>query len=293
MAARARSAAQRALALDPRSTEARTALLLVPSPFGRWAEAQAETRQLLQASNKTPYVEWVLRFRLSELLAEVGRCREALDAFRPLATILPQHPWSSVGLVQALWMAGEAEAARALSERNLRRFPRKGVAWFMHMALLTYSSRPEDAVAFGNDRAQLPHRETGEGLLFRRKITAKALAELKPDDVARAIRLHRASVAADREEILPATRFFAALGDLDTVFALLDGYFHNRGEFADPGRRPPGPLTRYALADIFWPPMAPVWADPRFARLTEEIGLADYWRKTRSVPDFRRRARSS
>lgn len=289
MAARARLAARRALELDAGSVEARAALALVPSPFGRWAEAQAEIRQLLQAPNKTPYVEWVLRFRLSELLAEVGRCRDALKAFRPLATILPDHPWSSVGLVQALWMAGEPDAARAESERAIRRFPRRGVAWFMHMALLTYGSRPEDAVAFGSDRAQLPHRETGEGLLFRRTITAKALAELKPDDIAHAARLHRASVAADREEIPPATRFFAALGDLDAVFELLRGYFHNRGGFSDPSRPPPGPLTRYALVDLFWPPMAPVWSDPRFARLAEEIGLAAYWRTSGFVPDFRRR----
>jgi hypothetical protein len=33
--------------------------------------------------------------------------------------------------------------------------------------------------------------------------------------------------------------------------------------------------------------MAPLWADPRFAELTEEIGLGAYWRETGSRPDFR------
>jgi Tfp pilus assembly protein PilF len=289
LAARARAAANRALQIDGNSVEAQAALALVPSQFGRWSEAQDEVRRLLAAPGKTRYVEWLLHFRLSELLAEVGRCRDALAEFRAAVAIAPRHPWSSVGLAQALWMAGEPEAARAQSERAIRRFPRRGMSWFMHMALLTYGSRPEDAVAFAGDRAQLPHRESGEGLLFRRVITAKALAELKPEDIAHAVRLHRASVAADREETHAAARFFTALGDLDTVFELLRGYYLNAGGFADPSRPPPNPLTHFAMMDLFWPPMAPAWRDPRFASLAEEIGLGDYWRDTRIEPDFRRR----
>jgi hypothetical protein len=34
--------------------------------------------------------------------------------------------------------------------------------------------------------------------------------------------------------------------------------------------------------------MRTLWSDPRFTRLLQRIGLEDYWRQSRTVPDFRR-----
>lgn len=287
MAARARFAAQRALQIDPRSGEAQTALAFIPSMFARWAAAEADYRRLLTLPTLTPFAEWVVRARLAKCLASVGRCREAVREFRPAAAILPDHSFSSVGLTQALWMAGDAVGARAESDRAIVRFPRHADVWFTRMALLTFGSRPEEAVAFGRDNAQLPFRENGEGLIYRRVITARALLELKPDLVERASRLHLASVAADWEETPAAARFFAALGQFDILFDLLRGYYLHEGPFADPRRPAHNALTRYALAELFWPPMAPAWSDPRFAELTRRIGLQSYWQATGRRPDFR------
>jgi hypothetical protein len=36
--------------------------------------------------------------------------------------------------------------------------------------------------------------------------------------------------------------------------------------------------------------MKTAWGDPRFARLLQRIGLEDYWRQSRTLPDFRRAA---
>jgi hypothetical protein len=36
------------------------------------------------------------------------------------------------------------------------------------------------------------------------------------------------------------------------------------------------------------PPTAPLRLSHRFAALTQAIGLADYWRSTSTVPDYRR-----
>jgi DNA-binding winged helix-turn-helix (wHTH) protein len=287
MAARARFAANRALQIDPASADAQAALAFVPSTFSRWAEAQGEFRRLLEAPGKTSYCEWLLRVRLSNCLGEVGRWKDAVANMREAALVYPDHPYSNVGLTQALWHAGEVEEAIRLSDSGLNRFAGHSDIWFTRMALLTYSSRPEAAVAFAADRSRLPFRESGEGLLFRRIITARALAGLKPADVAHAARLHRASAAADWDEIPAAARFFSALGQLDIVFELLRGYFFNQGAFSSPTRPPHGPLTRYALGELFWAPMAPVWSDRRFRGLAERIGLEDYWRSTGLQPDFR------
>jgi DNA-binding winged helix-turn-helix (wHTH) protein len=165
MAARARFAARRALQIDPGSVEAKAALALTPSMFGRWAEAEAEYRRLLMAPDVTPYAEWVLRSRLSRCLGSVGRCKEALKEFRFAASANRAHPYSSVGLKQALWNAGKVTEARAESDRALVRFPRHPDVWFARMALLTYGSRPDEAVAFGRDHTIAVSREWGRAHL--------------------------------------------------------------------------------------------------------------------------------
>jgi hypothetical protein len=157
------------------------------------------------------------------------------------------------------------------------------------MALLTYSGRPEAAVAFGTDRSEHPYTEEGEGLIFRRVKTAQALASRDASEIAHATRLHIKGVANDAGDIPAATRFFAALGQVDLVFELLDAYFFNSGRFAYSDRLPHTALTRYEVVDLFWPPMAPVWADRRFDVLAERIGLAAYWRETKTLPDYRNR----
>jgi hypothetical protein len=53
---------------------------------------------------------------------------------------------------------------------------------------------------------------------------------------------------------------------------------------------PPGPYDRRYTQFLFTPEMAPLWPEPRFARLLGSIGLEDYWRATRTTPDYRRGA---
>jgi hypothetical protein len=36
--------------------------------------------------------------------------------------------------------------------------------------------------------------------------------------------------------------------------------------------------------------MSPIWRLPEFNRLLERIGLNEYWRRSGTTPDFRRRA---
>ncbi|WP_236555040.1 hypothetical protein, partial [Novosphingobium sp. 9U] len=43
-------------------------------------------------------------------------------------------------------------------------------------------------------------------------------------------------------------------------------------------------LTHY----LFYPATAPLRGDARFAGLVRDLGLDDYWRRSRTVPDYRR-----
>jgi DNA-binding winged helix-turn-helix (wHTH) protein len=285
-AERTKSAARRALQLDPGSLEARAALALIPSEFGRWAAAQEVIRRLLERGPESDYLEWLLRVQLAYSLSGCGRCRDALFISRSAATLKPQHPGTWANLIYTLWAAGELAEAEMESEKAVARWPAHAELWLMRMALLTYSGRAAAAVAFANEGMRPLYIDL-DGLITRRIATAQALASNQAADVERAVRLHLERVASHPEDMMPATRFFAAIGRLDTVFEICEAYYLNQGPLAAPNRRPRTPLTRLDVISLFWPPMAPVRRDPRFDRLTERIGLARYWRETGSVPDYR------
>ena len=284
---RARSAAKRALELDPDSLEARAALAFIPSQYRRWAAAQAELRRLLDEGPGSIYLEWVLRARLDFSLGECGRCREALALSRSAQALKPFHPGSWANLIYALWAAGELEEADRESERAVERWPAHAGLWLTRLAFLTYSGRPGEAVAFAARESRPPFVEL-EDVITRRLASARALATGDGTDVEKAVALHLDRIKTAPEDMMAATRFFSALGRIDTVFEICEAYFFNGGPFAIADRPPAGPLTRFEVIDLFWPPMAPVWHDPRFDRLTERIGLAAYWRTTGSGPDYRR-----
>lgn len=287
LAQRARAAAERALRLDPGSVEARTALAFIPSEFGRWADSQSELRALIEAAADRPYLYWVLHSRLTHSLSECGRCKDALAMARSTAGLNPLHPGSAVNLVTTAWLAGELEEANRESERALVRWPSHTGLWLTRLAFLTFSGRATDAVAMGTASNRPPSVER-YGVLDRRLAAARALADQKTVDIDRAVQLYEEHMALYPDEMMPATRLYAALGRLDPVFEVMDAYFFNSGRRALANRPPIDALTRLDATSLFWPPMAPAWRDTRFAQLAERIGLERYWEATGSAPDFRR-----
>ena len=76
------------------------------------------------------------------------------------------------------------------------------------------------------------------------------------------------------------------MGDATTSLHLLAGYYFGEGEWA--GLAPPGGDQDRLTSPLFQPPMRSLWRDPRFGGLLKRIGLEDYWRKSRTIPDYRR-----
>jgi len=84
----------------------------------------------------------------------------------------------------------------------------------------------------------------------------------------------------------------AAVNRIDALYAVLEGYYFNRG-FTLGERRfskeqgiysPHRERHTYLL---FIPRFANARRDPRFAPLLTELGLEDYWRVSGTKPDFR------
>ena len=182
----------------------------------------------------------------------------------------------------------EKLAALDESERHLRRaldrWPAHPMLWFVKYKHLLYSGRSQSAAAFVMDPETLP---SGFGPEVQPALAlAKAIAERDPADVEAAIQAQTALALSDVNAIGDVVPNLALLGRLDLAFAALDRYLLNSGPF---GRSAPiGPMTRRYTDILFTSPMAPARRDPRFASLMVRVGLEDFWRRSGTVPDFRR-----
>ena len=282
VADRIRSAARRALALDPRQREARVALVMLPGWFRRWAENERAILSLLDDYPRFP----ALTLHYAGFLAQVARFDEAVTMQELTISNWPFAPEPPNQLIPALCGGGRLVEAEALSDEALRRWPKHPGIWSTRMELLTYSGRAEAALALAADREK--HPRGMEQLIPVMTATARALAYRWPDDIEAAASGVMQSVRDDIANTPAAVRLFTALGDLDRCFALLDAYLFRRGPLAS-GARPLTPYSQVYTETLFHPYTRILWPDPRFAALTRDMGLDDYWRDVGFVPAHRRR----
>jgi DNA-binding winged helix-turn-helix (wHTH) protein len=284
---RARSAAKRALELDPDNAQALTALALIRSPYRRWREAEAEYRALLRRSPRM----FVLRGHLGRVLRDVGRFSAALEMTAITAREQPFVLLPALFHAQTLWGLGRVREAEAAFKGVIERWPKHVVAWDGYTHFLAHSGRAGAAAVFASDREARP-AGVPDRVLDRRMLEARALATRERADIDTALDAMReietrkpggSHAALPVGQLLP---FRVAIGDLDTAFALLDGVYFGSGRFAAPGSPPTGPLTRRNSDFLFMPWAAPLRRDARFAPLLRGIGLTDHWRETGTRPDI-------
>ncbi len=281
VADRTRSAARRALALDSRQREARVALVMLPRWFGRWADRERAILALLDDYPDFPE----LTLHYARLLAQVARFDEAVAMQERTASNWPFAPEPPNQLIYSLCGAGRLVEAEARSENAMRRWPKHPGVWTTRMSLLTYSGRAETALALATDREKQPRGMDSSIPMI--VATARALAYRRPGDIGAAAAGALQSVRTNIGNAPTAVRLFTALGDHDRCFALLDAYLFRRGPLAS-GAYPLTPYTQLFTDSLFHPYTRSLWPDPRFAALTREAGLDDYWRSASFVPAFRR-----
>lgn len=280
--AEVRSAAERALSLDPNQADAAGAMAVVQPIFRSWRRFE---NGLLRVTRDHPG-QHQATIELGVFYSYVARWDDSIA--RLVETRRAQlMPGTSSLLVLAYWAAGRLEEAEAESIAALERWPRFHGTWFNRMVLLTYGGRPEQAVAFAQNLDHHPSGAGAEPTVDLRLATAKALASRNANDLAQ-VRDHL--LAGVEKEILnvpQAVRFFSALGERDVIFDLLDAYFYRRGRFAAPGLKPIHPLSRISTDFLFHPTSRLLWGDQRFAAITRDFGLDDYWRTVGFVPAHR------
>ena len=278
---RSRSAAAETFKLEPHEPRATCALLLLDPVYRHWRSAEQADRTALKTSKAVP----LLQFLLSETLGSVGRWREAaavsITADRKHFII----PGADRRVVVDLWAAGDLQGADQALRQAVDHWPQQPQVWRTRLEYLMYSGRPTDALAILHNEADRPSGIAGD-LVNAIDATGRALAAQGGwrEAVDRSLEYLK-SHASDALAIAQAA---AAVGDLDTTFAILNGYYFGEGAWSKTA--PAAGDQDRATSPLFLPPMKAAWADPRFARLLERVGLADYWRQSGTLPDFRRAA---
>jgi len=277
-----RSAARRALALDPDNADAQAALALIGPLYRNWAMAEASCRRLLARYPD----HWFLNLQLSRVLAEVGRWREALQCAREVIRIDSFMPIGHVRLALALWVTGRLQEAETALDGALARWPGHWAIWFARFDFLLYGGRPAEARAFA---AQPDGRPYGmpDGTFPAIIAAARAVETRAPADIEAGLGAYLAMIARSSAQTPSAVALPAILGRFDTAFALLDNYYFQEGPLAP--RRPPRAVAapRCSTANLFRHPERALHPDPRFGPMLERIGLERYWRSTGTRPDFR------
>jgi len=288
--ARARAAADRALALAPRNAFAEAARAIAQPTRGDWRRTELALRRAL--GEHPDHLE--LSFVLAQLLTQVGRQGEAAGLFEKVRRGGAPSPGIYFREMMALWSANRPEETDRLIEEANQLFPGQFAVWFGRLYILMFSGRLAEAAAMLEDAPARPSGVPVEDFEAVRMVL-RALQTRAKADVDRAVAAHleRAHRGAGYAE--NAIQFAAVLGRLDDAFAVAEAHYFNRG-FIVPDVRfgqvqaVYTPLEERQTNLLFWPSTAALRADRRFQPLVAELGLARYWREAGVRPDYLRNA---
>jgi DNA-binding winged helix-turn-helix (wHTH) protein/Tfp pilus assembly protein PilF len=271
-----RSAATRALELDPDNVDAQSALLMLKPFFGNWAEIEEGCKELLGRHPRNS----ILEYNLGHMLCDVGRWRASIPYFQAVAEREPFWPLPHIQLVRSLQNSGRSEEAEDLIEDGMRRFPRRKDYWLSKIRFLAVAGRVPEALAFSKDIASRPAVGIEPAVDFEIMIL-QALADGSAASRDAAFEKVAATARQAAAYVPIAAVSASVLGYVDASFSMLEGFYFGRGPWAK------GRSERPFTSILFLESTAVMRSDSRFSALLREIRIEYYWRISGTVPDYR------
>lgn len=271
--AAAKSAALRALQLQPDNMDARATILLIPPFYRHWTSIEAGCRELLarDANHR------ISLYNLAFVLMETGRWSESVPYLQSLKRIEPLWPLPRMRLSQALRTAGRIDETDDEIEALLKSWPRRFDIWSLKSRHLLMTGRSAEAVLFVED-ASLQPPDT-KALVEIDRAVVRAFASKSPADRQRAVALRLSDPRLRSVMVVWAVLDLSILGEVDTAFSLLEGYYFGRGKWAS--LRSDRPRTEMLFSIM----AEPLRRDSRFQSLLVETGLQRFWEQAGVRPD--------
>jgi DNA-binding winged helix-turn-helix (wHTH) protein/Flp pilus assembly protein TadD len=279
-------AAARALALDPKQADARTALALLRPRYGDWLSVEGKLMAVLtDAPTQGEAID-----ALGLLRQAVGRSREAVELGGRVVAQEPLGPVRQYRRAYQLWSTGRLAEADRVIQRATELWPAHPGVWLARLYLMAFTGRTRPALAQLADRESWPPRMPDETIEVLRA-SVQALDSRQPSAVDKVVSLHLAEAMKGPSGAIMGILFLNAFGRLDEAFTVAEGYLLRRGARIMPLNRTRtqaiiGDQRQRKTMSLFIPVSAPMRADPRFADLCRGCGLVDYWRESGRWPDF-------
>ena len=278
--ARGAAAINRAFALEAHQPDALAAQIRTTPMYRNWFAYERACRSALRRHRDYPE----LVVPLAGMLSEVGRHREALQLCDKILPAMPLSPELLSSRAALLLSLGRIEEAGAAVDGAFDLLPRTLSIWNMKAFFLTFNGRPREALAMVNDVDGRPFGGSDDNYEFAAAM-ANAIASTDPKLRRETVEKLVHQAESGNGFVVAGATFAAFVGDIEQAFRLLNAFYFNRGlRLPDVyfnraysgfgGERRTGLLFGHAIA--------PIRRDPRFAMLTREIGLDDYWDRTNS-----------
>lgn len=171
---RAIEAHERAVALAPALVQARVNLITLYGRAGRWADAEAQYRQVITAARNIGEAH----ANFAQVLLAQRRAADAIPIFREALASSPGDGAARNGLGLALEITGDAAGTLAAYERAVADAPTLRVARFNYGRALIAAGRLQDAIV------QFGQLQTPEDQETPRYLFALSAARVRAGDVA-------------------------------------------------------------------------------------------------------------
>lgn len=281
---RAQEAAQRALRLDPRESNALLAMFELEGSTLDWFARDQRLRRIidLNPANIAAIAELVL------LLQAAGLNRESWSWNERAIQLVPLSLDFLSKRALKLWVAGRLAAADKVIDQVRALYPSHEWAWFVRFLIFAMTGRARAAqVMLDSNPRMIP--EPSEAGIW--KAALPALMDPSPERLRRTRDACFDAVRTSGHATGEGVIILSAFGDVDAAFEIANGSLLSRGAIIRPEK--PGSkavaqdaIDRVNMQWIWIPPVARMRADPRFLSLCDEVGLTEYWRRRGVRPDY-------
>lgn len=283
--------AQRALRLDDANADAKSALALAVPYYGDWTRAEDRFDKVLEQHPDHLFTRDARAF----LWGAVGRLKEGARERLKFPADAAFHPDLQHRHIYALWFLDRIAEADRVAARGLEMWPAHAGLWFGKLWLLAGTGRLDRAIAFIDDQQARPKLPPPMFETLRAPLVVAASGDAK--NAGRVIDGLLAGAERNVAAVVNALMLLNLMGAIDPAFDLAEAYYLEQGPIlAAMQWRPGQPVVpdqrRRKTNMLFIPISAGMRRDPRFPRLMERMGLADYWERSGTLPDHLESARA-